>query len=82
VITIPESVITIPGMGDRNPGIGDHLRPESMITIPWNTQELLGHAAIDSTIRYTRVEVSDLAKVIARSHPREREWTRKSSQRG
>lgn len=53
-----------------------------MITIPWNTQELLGHAAIDSTIRYTRVEVSDLAKVIARSHPREREWTRKSSQRG
>lgn len=40
-----------------------------------HVQELLGHAAIDSTMRYTRVEISDLAKVIERSHPREREWT-------
>jgi site-specific recombinase XerD len=39
-------------------------------------QELLGHAQLDSTMRYTRVAVSDLAKVIERSHPREREWTR------
>lgn len=37
MITIPESVITIPGMGDRNPGIGDHLRPESVITMLRNT---------------------------------------------
>jgi len=40
-------------------------------------QELLGHAEIDSTMSYTRVEVSDLAKVIERSHAREREWTRR-----
>jgi len=44
-----------------------------------HVQELLGHAEIDSTMRYTRVEVSDLARVIERSHPREREWTRRRS---
>jgi integrase/recombinase XerD len=41
-----------------------------------HVQELLGHAQLDSTMRYTRVAVSDLAKVIERCHPREREWTR------
>jgi integrase/recombinase XerD len=33
-------------------------------------QQLLGHARIDTTEIYTRVEVSDLADVLARSHPR------------
>jgi len=42
-----------------------------------HVQEILGHADIDSTMRYTRVHVSDLAKVIERSHPREREWVRR-----
>lgn len=34
-------------------------------------QELLGHASADSTQRYTRVEVSDLRRVLRRCHPRE-----------
>jgi integrase/recombinase XerD len=42
-----------------------------------HVQEILGHAEIDSAMRYTRVEVSDLAKVIGRAHPREREWARR-----
>jgi integrase/recombinase XerD len=36
-------------------------------------QELLGHASITTTQRYTRVEISDLKQVLKRSHPRERE---------
>jgi len=35
-------------------------------------QELLGHASITTTQRYTRVEISDLKQVLKRSHPRER----------
>lgn len=35
-------------------------------------QQLLGHSSLTSTEHYTRVEVSDLRKVIARCHPRER----------
>jgi len=35
-------------------------------------QALLGHDSLDTTSIYTRVEVSDLAKVVARCHPRER----------
>jgi integrase/recombinase XerD len=35
-------------------------------------QELLGHSLASSTQRYTRIEVSDLRKVLARCHPRER----------
>ena len=35
-------------------------------------QALLGHATLSSTERYTRVEVSDLKKVLERSHPRGR----------
>ena len=42
-----------------------------------HVQELLGHAEIDSTMRYTRVAVTDLAQVLERSHPREREWARR-----
>jgi integrase/recombinase XerD len=35
-------------------------------------QKLLGHRRLSSTEVYTRVELSDLAEVIARCHPRER----------
>ena len=35
-------------------------------------QELMGHASPESTQRYTRVEVSDLRRVLQRCHPRER----------
>jgi integrase/recombinase XerD len=35
-------------------------------------QALLGHASLRTTERYTRVEISDLRKVIARAHPRGR----------
>ena len=44
-----------------------------------HVQELLGHAQLDSTMRYTRVAVSDLAKVIERPHPREKEWIRRGT---
>ena len=33
-------------------------------------QMLLGHSSLRTTERYTRVEISDLRKVIARAHPR------------
>jgi integrase/recombinase XerD len=42
-----------------------------------HVQEILGHADIDSTVRYTRVSTSDLARVLERSHPRERQWARR-----
>ncbi len=35
-------------------------------------QALLGHASLQSTERYTRVEIQDLQKVIRRAHPRGR----------
>ena len=35
-------------------------------------QKILGHASIATTQRYTRVEISDLKKVLRRCHPRER----------
>lgn len=35
-------------------------------------QELLGHASLETTQRYTRVEIGDLKRVIKRCHPRER----------
>jgi integrase/recombinase XerD len=35
-------------------------------------QALLGHASLSTTERYTRVEVSDLAEVMKRAHPRGR----------
>lgn len=34
-------------------------------------QTLLGHASTDTTQKYTRVELSDLAEVVHRCHPRE-----------
>jgi integrase/recombinase XerD len=39
-------------------------------------QQLLGHHLIQTTALYTRVEVKDLAEVLARAHPRERSWRR------
>jgi integrase/recombinase XerD len=39
-------------------------------------QELLGHASLRSTQRYTRVEIGDLKKVHERCHPREKEARR------
>ena len=38
---IPESVITVPGITDHDPGIGDHVKSESVITIVRNTQDRL-----------------------------------------
>jgi site-specific recombinase XerD len=35
-------------------------------------QKLLGHASLQTTERYTRVEVSDLKEVLQRAHPRGR----------
>jgi len=35
-------------------------------------QVLLGHRSLQSTETYTRVEVSDLGKVLRRAHPRGR----------
>jgi integrase/recombinase XerD len=40
-------------------------------------QEILGHAHLDSTMRYTRVAIADLRKVLERCHPSEREWARR-----
>lgn len=43
-----------------------------------HVQEILGHAHLDSTMRYTRVAATDLAKVIDRCHPREQQWRRRT----
>jgi integrase/recombinase XerD len=42
-----------------------------------HVQAILGHAHLQSTVVYTRVNVRDLAKVLERTHPREREWRRR-----
>ncbi len=42
-------------------------------------QKLLGHRRLSSTEVYTRVELTDLAEVIARCHPRERNRDRKGA---
>lgn len=45
-----------------------------------HVQELLGHKRIETTARYTRVEISDLKAMLARSHPRERSRQRRARQ--
>jgi integrase/recombinase XerD len=35
-------------------------------------QQILGHSSIETTQRYTRVEITDLKQVLKRCHPRER----------
>lgn len=42
-------------------------------------QALLGHRSIETTVRYTRVELADLRQVLARAHPRERDRIRETS---
>jgi integrase/recombinase XerC len=42
-----------------------------------HVQELLGHAHLDSTARYTRVAITDLSAVVKRAHPREKQWRRR-----
>lgn len=37
-------------------------------------QKLLGHKKLSTTEIYTRVEISDLAAVVSRCHPREKQW--------
>lgn len=39
-------------------------------------QEMLGHSNLASTQHYTKVELSDLHKVLRRCHPREARWGR------
>ena len=35
---------------------------------------MLGHASVATTEIYTHVEINDLARVLRRYHPRERNW--------
>jgi integrase/recombinase XerD len=37
-----------------------------------HVQKLLGHADIKATAIYTRVEIGDLKRMVAKAHPRER----------
>lgn len=40
-----------------------------------HVQKLLGHASLQTTAIYTKVAPTDLARVVAKTHPRERTWS-------
>jgi integrase/recombinase XerD len=40
-------------------------------------QQLLGHSSVQTTAIYTKVAPDELARVMARTHPRERAWKRR-----
>jgi len=46
-----------------------------------HVQKLLGHASVQTTAIYTKVVKGDLARVVERSHPREKLW-KKRARRG
>jgi integrase/recombinase XerD len=44
-------------------------------------QQLLGHASVETTALYTHVETGDLARALAKAHPRERLWQRRKTRK-
>ena len=42
-----------------------------------HVQQLLGHSHIETTALYAQVAATDLARVVAKTHPRERTWRRR-----
>ena len=47
-----------------------------------HVQKLLGHASVETTAIYTKVAPTDLARVMAKTHPREKTWKRRQNRRG
>jgi integrase/recombinase XerD len=47
-----------------------------------HVQQLLGHASVETTAIYTKVTPTDLARVVEKTHPRERIWRRRQAKRG
>jgi integrase/recombinase XerD len=47
-----------------------------------HVQKLLGHQSLTSTQIYSEVAAADLARMLEKAHPRERDWSRKGSRRG
>jgi len=43
-----------------------------------HVQKLLGHSSVQATAVYTHVDTKDLARVMAKAHPRERAWRKRS----
>ena len=42
-----------------------------------HVQKLLGHSNAQTTAIYTHVDTRDLARAVAKAHPRERAWKRR-----
>jgi len=47
-----------------------------------HVQKLLGHQSLTSTQIYTEVAAADLARMLEKAHPRERDWKRKARRSG
>jgi len=47
-----------------------------------HVQKLLGHASVETTAIYTNVAPTDLARVMAKTHPREKTWKRRHKRQG